>query len=73
MVWARQVAAHVLRGTTALTLKEIGLLLGRDHTTVIHALRRVEARRVEEGVGWSLRAIEAEVRRSATGDPLRER
>jgi chromosomal replication initiator protein len=39
---ARQVAMYLLRGTLSLSLKEIGGLFGnKDHTTVMHAIRRV--------------------------------
>jgi len=39
---ARQVAMYVLRATLSLSLKEIGGLFGdKDHTTVMHAIKRV--------------------------------
>jgi chromosomal replication initiator protein len=39
---ARQVAMYLLRSTLSLSLKEIGGLFGnKDHTTVMHAVRRV--------------------------------
>ncbi len=39
---ARQVAMYLLRATLSLSLKEIGSLFGnKDHTTVMHAIKRV--------------------------------
>lgn len=40
LVEARQVAMTVLRHATTLSYPELGRLFGRDHTTVIHAVRR---------------------------------
>jgi len=41
--FARQVAMFLLRERTALSLSEIGELLGgRDHTTILHGIRKVE-------------------------------
>jgi len=43
---ARQVAMHLLRKKTSATQASIGFLFGgRDHGTVIHALKAVESRR----------------------------
>ncbi len=39
---SRQVAMYLLRATLSLSLKEIGGLFGnKDHTTVLHAIKRV--------------------------------
>jgi chromosomal replication initiation ATPase DnaA len=38
MVEARQVMAYVLRRHCGLTLKDIGKVLGRDHSTVMYSL-----------------------------------
>jgi chromosomal replication initiator protein len=44
---ARQVAMYVLRATLSLSLKEIGGLFGnKDHTTVMHAIKRVDELKV---------------------------
>jgi chromosomal replication initiator protein len=44
---ARQVALYVLRATLSLSLKEIGGLFGnKDHTTVMHAIKRVDELKV---------------------------
>lgn len=39
---ARCVAYWATRNTTKLSLKEIGIMFGRDHTTVLHGIRRGE-------------------------------
>jgi chromosomal replication initiator protein len=39
---ARQVAMYIIRQQTKLSLPEIGRVFGRDHTTVIHSLEKVE-------------------------------
>ena len=40
---ARQIAMYLIRRMTNLSLKEIGKEFeGRDHTTVLHSLERVE-------------------------------
>lgn len=39
---ARQVAMYIIRQLTKLSLPEIGRVFGRDHTTVIHSLEKVE-------------------------------
>jgi chromosomal replication initiation ATPase DnaA len=44
LVWARQEAAYLLRGQD-LSYPQIGELLHRDHTTVIHAVRSYDARK----------------------------
>lgn len=39
---ARQIAMYLVRHQTSLTLKDIGAEFGRDHATVLYAIRRVE-------------------------------
>lgn len=39
---ARQVSMYIIRQLTKLSLPEIGRVFGRDHTTVIHSLEKVE-------------------------------
>ena len=40
---ARQIAMYLIRRMTSLSLKEIGREFeGRDHTTVMHSIERVE-------------------------------
>src|SRR4051812_37740617 len=44
IVWARHVAMYLSREHTLRSLPEIGRLFGgRDHTTVLHAARRIDA------------------------------
>jgi chromosomal replication initiator protein len=39
---ARQISMYLLRKLTNLTLEDIGSLLNKDHSTVLHAIRRIE-------------------------------
>ncbi len=39
---ARQISMYLLRKLTNLTLEDIGALLNKDHSTVLHAIRRIE-------------------------------
>lgn len=59
----RQVAMYLAQRLTLRSLTQIGRQFGgRDHTTVIHAIRTVEARREgDEDLDASIRAIEAEL------------
>ena len=41
-VKARFVAMYFIKNNTALTLKAIGALVGRDHTTIIHSLQTIQ-------------------------------
>ncbi len=45
LVFARQVSMYLMRKHIGLALSAIGERYGRDHTTVLHAVRSVEARR----------------------------
>ncbi len=45
VTFARQIAMHIMREITDLSLPEIGQMFnGRDHSTVHHALKKIEAR-----------------------------
>jgi DNA-binding CsgD family transcriptional regulator len=56
-VRARQLAMHLLRGLCpGASLSTIGHALGRDHSTVLHGLRRAEARLADDTGFRSLRA-----------------
>ena len=59
----RQVAMYLARRFTMRSLPEIGRRFGgRAHTTVIHALRAVEARRLTDpDLDADIRALEAEL------------
>jgi chromosomal replication initiation ATPase DnaA len=48
---ARMVAAWTLRTTLGLSYPEIGRLINKDHTTIMHAVKRVETDPVLRGVG----------------------
>ena len=39
---ARQVAMHLIRELTGLSLQDIGAIFDRDHTTVMHATEKVK-------------------------------
>jgi chromosomal replication initiator protein len=45
LVFARQVSMYLMRKQIGLSLAAIGERYGRDHTTVLHAVRAIEARR----------------------------
>ncbi|MEO0078539.1 MAG: helix-turn-helix domain-containing protein, partial [candidate division WOR-3 bacterium] len=48
---ARQVAMYIMRTKMGLSLKEIGFYFGgKDHTTVMHALAKVEQMRTKDQV-----------------------
>lgn len=43
LVYVRQLICYFLRQTTNLTLREIGVMIGRkDHTSVLHGIRSIE-------------------------------
>lgn len=44
----RQLAAYIVHRLLGYGLAETGRRLGRDHTTILHAVRRVESRRLHE-------------------------
>jgi chromosomal replication initiator protein len=48
IVLARHVAMYLCRVLTEASLAEIGEAFNRDHTTVLHAVRRIAAK----GPGW---------------------
>lgn len=62
----RQVCMYFARKMTRLSLEEIGGYFGgRDHTTVMHAVRAVENRRdTEQDFGSQLKAVEDKIRAS---------
>jgi hypothetical protein len=62
LVRHRQVAAYVARQTTARSLSFIGRKMGRDHTTILHAVRTVQAR-IDAGDGDTIAAVNAIVER----------
>ena len=42
MANARQIAIYLIRSLTGLTLDNIGKVFGRDHSTILHSIRKVE-------------------------------
>jgi hypothetical protein len=56
---ARQIACYVLRSTTKLSYPEIGKMLNKDHSTVIHAYNLIASRVAVGGLGNDLDSIRA--------------
>lgn len=48
LVWPRQMTMAIARHLTSLSMPTLGRRFGRDHTTVLHAIRRVEKLRRED-------------------------
>ena len=58
IVLPRQVAMYLAKTMTRRSLPEIGLRMGRDHTTVLHALRKIERMRAtDKGFALDIEAI----------------
>lgn len=54
VAWPRQVAMYLAREITGKPLPHIGRQFGgRDHTTVIHAIKAVEKRMAEDALYWA--------------------
>ena len=69
VVRARQRAVWLCKRMTLRSLPAIGRAVGRDHTTVLHSLRAVDAELARDpALGGELAAIEAELR-SRFGPP----
>ena len=70
-VRARQVAIYLTRELTDLSLPQIGRLFGgRDHSTVLNSIRRVEARRAESpDFAARLDELRSAVHITPTGSP----
>ncbi len=72
----RQVAMYLCKQLTSRSLPEIGRRFGgRDHTTVMHGVRRIEELRIQDGqIAEDSRCCAARWKRKAhlsilTGDP----
>lgn len=60
VIRARHIAMTIIRRCTKMSLTEIGAMFGRDHTTVMGALKGVNRRRCPED--WTIiRSIEAQL------------
>jgi chromosomal replication initiator protein len=60
---ARQLAMYLIRELTDLTLDDIGKLFGRDHSTVIHALKKIEDEKdVNSEISDAIRDVQANIR-----------
>lgn len=59
----RQVAMYLCKRLTPRSLPEIGRKFGnRDHTTVIHAIKRIESLRKEDAeLAWHVKELEREL------------
>jgi chromosomal replication initiator protein len=68
---ARQVAIYLTRELTDLSLPQIGRLYGgRDHSTVLNSIRRVEARLSEDqSFAAQVQALRASLHNQSTGRP----
>lgn len=70
-VQARQVAIYLTRELTELSLPQIGRLYGgRDHSTVLNSIRRIEARQGEDRVlADRIDQLRAAIHTPSTGNP----
>ena len=68
VVLPRQVAMHLIRKFTDLTLKDVGALFGiKDHTTVLHACLKIERLvRVDTLISNALRHIEDQINQESS-------
>lgn len=63
VAFARQVAMYLMHVALGLSLTEVGMLCGRDRTTVAHACGIVEDRRDDPVFDISLEQLEAAIER----------
>lgn len=75
-VWARHIAIWLARELTSYSMPKIGAIFGgRDHTTVLHAIRRIDMMRevdaaVREETNALFAAINAEMTDGTVGDRI---
>ncbi len=69
LAFVRQIAIYLVRELTALSMPSIGRLFGdRDHTTILHAVRKVQARRERDpAFDATLKKLAAAVAPAAAG------
>ena len=59
---ARQMATYLMRKLTTLTLEEIGGVMNRDHTTILHSIRKIEdSVNTDAALGDKVRDITANI------------
>ncbi len=59
---ARQMATYLMRKLTTLTLEEIGGVLNRDHSTILHSIRKIEdSVNTDAALGDTVRDITANI------------
>ena len=59
---ARQMATYLMRKLTTLTLEEIGGVMNRDHTTILHSIRKIEdSVNTDAALGDTVRDITANI------------
>ncbi|MGH3825958.1 MAG: helix-turn-helix domain-containing protein [Pseudonocardiaceae bacterium] len=68
---ARQVAMYLCRELTELSLPQIGRAFDRDHTTVMHAVRKVHGQMNQERTAEQVGDLTELVKRRAAVDALR--
>jgi chromosomal replication initiation ATPase DnaA len=62
LAWPRQVAMHLAKRLTPHNLSEIGRRFNRDHATVLHAVRQIEARRIGDAeLDRTIRSLTAQL------------
>ena len=68
---ARQIAMYLIRNLTQCSLPDIGKEFGRDHATVIHSIRKVEALAADPkgSMAGTLRDITANINNRLTARP----
>jgi hypothetical protein len=69
LAFIRHIAIYLVRELTALSMPSIGRLFGdRDHTTILHAVRKVQARRERDpAFDATLQKLAAAVQPAAAG------
>lgn len=71
VLWSRYVAIYLTRELTSLSLPQIGRRFGgRDHTTIMHALAKMEALRDRPEIGVAINSVRERIAdRRSVGNP----
>lgn len=64
VVDARYEVAFIARNQLGYTLPRIGRALGRDHTSVLNGLRRIDRKMQDKDYCWQVLEIEAEAKKA---------